>query len=1093
MKEINNFEILESDNNEIEKKNDFEILEFDNKENIDKVYSYNMIIFEYEKQIKKIYENNEWSETFFGYIIDLKDYEDLKKKIQYEKLKEYFNDEQLCKGKIKEIINSMDIQGIENSNIDRLKINDSKQLIQLLKNNKKYKIINEKLWKKICIKGKENRPPILYYIEFPELTLVLNKNDLITFFYNDNILKNELYITAGKNKLMNIANSIIEYYNLINKLENKKKNKDEKNEKGYLVSKTWIDNWKNYVDFSKFNEKSKSKIEEQISEIFKNSKRKRRPTVIETLYFKNPNDIEEYLKNDSLVIINESFLASVSNKKIQNEKIIKYCISDEIIKLNLKEGSIQIKPKDNNELMYTNIMFEIEKSSKEKKRKFSIFSWFIMDKNDNYPYQNLEEFDMDNYNNDNENNIENNNDNNNDNNKDNNNENNNVINNDNNNEENIENNNEENNENNNEKNNEKNNDNNNEENIENNNINNNENNNEENNDNNNEENKENNNINNNEKNNDNNNGNNNDNNNKNNDKDKNNVINNDNNNVIYNDNNNMNNNDKDSANNIADINSNSEEDTNLKEPQNIRDKFILECPHIGLTNIGATCYMNATLQCMNHIEKFVNYFKYEYIDNKVDNLSISFKILFDNLWPNDNNIQSSKDKYYAPEEFKNKISKMNPLFKGIAANDSKDLVNFIIMTLHAELNKPKKDEISNIDKAIDQRNKDLVLKCFLQDFNKNNNSIIKDLFYAVNCNITECKNCGNKIHNNQIYFFIIFPLEEVRKFRNEKNIINNNNNNNYNGNNNCQNYCNFMNYNYLVYPNNNIYINNNNYIDNNNYNNNYINNNNFNNNNFNNNNNYNNYYNNYYYNNNYFNNNNCNNNDFNNNNFNNNDFNNNNYNNYNFNNYNNNFNNFNNNNINNNNNYNNYNNNNNNNINNINNINNNNNVNNNTNNNIENNNIGENNVNNEVNIYDCFDYDKKINTMTGENSMYCNICKGNTTALMYTNLVSGPKILILILNRGKGIEFDVKIKFYEEINLFKYIEKKDTGYKYKLIGVITHIGESSMSGHFIAYCKDFINGKWYKYNDAIVTEVNDFQNEVINFGMPYLLFYQKEL
>jgi uncharacterized UBP type Zn finger protein len=47
---------------------------------------------------------------------------------------------------------------------------------------------------------------------------------------------------------------------------------------------------------------------------------------------------------------------------------------------------------------------------------------------------------------------------------------------------------------------------------------------------------------------------------------------------------------------------------------------------LGLDNVGATCYMNATLQCMNHIEKFVNYFKYEYIDNKVDNLSISFKI-----------------------------------------------------------------------------------------------------------------------------------------------------------------------------------------------------------------------------------------------------------------------------------------------------------------------------------------------------------------------------------------------------------------------------------------------------------------------------------
>ena len=48
-----------------------------------------------------------------------------------------------------------------------------------------------------------------------------------------------------------------------------------------------------------------------------------------------------------------------------------------------------------------------------------------------------------------------------------------------------------------------------------------------------------------------------------------------------------------------------------------------------------------------------------------------------------------------------------------------------------------------------------------------------------------------------------------------------------------------------------------------------------------------------------------------------------------------------------------------------------------------------------------------------------------------------------------------------------------------------------MNGHFIAYCRDPINLKWYKYNDAIVNEVNDFQNEVINCSIPYFLFYQK--
>ncbi len=147
--------------------------------------------------------------------------------------------------------------------------------------------------------------------------------------------------------------------------------------------------------------------------------------------------------------------------------------------------------------------------------------------------------------------------------------------------------------------------------------------------------------------------------------------------------------------------------------------------------------------------------------------------------------------------------------------------------------------------------------------------------------------------------------------------------------------------------------------------------------------------------------------------------------------------------------------------------------------------------NNVVNIYDCFDYDKKINIMNGQNLMYCNYCKKNCTGMMRTYLTTGPEILIILLNRGKGKQFDVKIDFGEYLNLYNYIEYKNTGYNYKLIGVITHIGESSMSGHFIAYCKDPITNLWIKYNDEIVTDVNNFQNEVINFAMPYLLFYQK--
>ena len=122
--------------------------------------------------------------------------------------------------------------------------------------------------------------------------------------------------------------------------------------------------------------------------------------------------------------------------------------------------------------------------------------------------------------------------------------------------------------------------------------------------------------------------------------------------------------------------------------------------------------------------------------------------------------------------------------------------------------------------------------------------------------------------------------------------------------------------------------------------------------------------------------------------------------------------------------------------------------------------------------------------------MYCNYCKQTCMSSMCTTLTTGPEVLILLLNRGKGIEFDVKINFTEYLDLSNYIQFNNSS-NYKLIGVITHMGESGMGGHFIAYCRDPLFGKWYKYNDAIVTDVINFQNEVINFAMPYLLFYQK--
>jgi ubiquitin C-terminal hydrolase len=53
------------------------------------------------------------------------------------------------------------------------------------------------------------------------------------------------------------------------------------------------------------------------------------------------------------------------------------------------------------------------------------------------------------------------------------------------------------------------------------------------------------------------------------------------------------------------------------------------------------------------------------------------------------------------------------------------------------------------------------------------------------------------------------------------------------------------------------------------------------------------------------------------------------------------------------------------------------------------------------------------------------------------------------------------------------------------------MGESGSSGHFIATCKSPIDGLWYQYNDDLVFRVDDFNNQILNYAMPYILFYQK--
>ena len=181
------------------------------------IYDYFAGIYNYEENLDELYRNShsDKSKGHEGFLIKLSDYDNFKKSIKYEELKkENDNSKNFSKEKFAKLVKNYDLTISKIKKVDQINIKSSEELIKLIKEGFKYKIIDKDLYNLICDKDKIYSFIYTYHINYDNINF-LN----VSFSHHYNIL-DEFSFAHGNKKLINLTESIIAYYNLEKEFNN---------------------------------------------------------------------------------------------------------------------------------------------------------------------------------------------------------------------------------------------------------------------------------------------------------------------------------------------------------------------------------------------------------------------------------------------------------------------------------------------------------------------------------------------------------------------------------------------------------------------------------------------------------------------------------------------------------------------------------------------------------------------------------------------------------------------------------------------------------------------------------------------------------
>jgi len=153
-------------------------------------------------------------------------------------------------------------------------------------------------------------------------------------------------------------------------------------------------------------------------------------------------------------------------------------------------------------------------------------------------------------------------------------------------------------------------------------------------------------------------------------------------------------------------------------------------------------------------------------------------------------------------------------------------------------------------------------------------------------------------------------------------------------------------------------------------------------------------------------------------------------------------------------------------------------------------------LSNTLSIHECLKKFCETEILDDMNMVYCRKCKAHQNSSKTTTIWKLPDQLIIHFKRfSYGGDFADKVKTpvsfpLAGLDLSEYVMNEDDKDNciYDLYGVSNHSGFLA-GGHYTAYVKSLMNGKWYEMDDTIVTELRDHSR--ISSKRAYLVFYRR--